>query len=62
MDGAYSVALDSSGNPIISGVTESENFPTTRSALQPHRNAYRDQNRPGEKTPLNMSGTSESIN
>lgn len=36
-DGAYSVSLDSSGNPIISGVTDSGNFPTTRSAFQPRR-------------------------
>jgi hypothetical protein len=37
MDGAYAVALDSSGNPVVSGVTESVNFPTTRSAFQPHQ-------------------------
>lgn len=37
MDGAYSVALDSSGNPIVSGVTESGNFPSTPSAFQPGR-------------------------
>lgn len=36
-DGAYSVALDASGNPILSGVTESDDFPSTRSAFQPHR-------------------------
>lgn len=36
-DGAYSVALDASGNPIVSGVTESEEFPSTRSAFQPKR-------------------------
>ena len=34
MDGAYSVSLDSSGNPIISGVTESVDFPATPSAYQ----------------------------
>jgi hypothetical protein len=35
MDGAYAVALDSSGNPIVSGVTESADFATTPSAFQP---------------------------
>jgi hypothetical protein len=37
MDGAYAVALDSSGNPIVSGVTGSPDFPATRRAFQPHR-------------------------
>ena len=36
-DGAYSVALDSSGNPILSGVTDSSDFPSTPSAFQPRR-------------------------
>jgi hypothetical protein len=35
MDGAYAVSLDSSGNPIVSGVTESPDFPSTASAFQP---------------------------
>jgi hypothetical protein len=35
MDGAYAVSLDSSGNPIVSGVTESGDFATTASAFQP---------------------------
>jgi len=35
MDGAYAVSLDSSGSPIVSGVTESADFATTRSAFQP---------------------------
>ncbi len=37
MDGAYGVAIDSSGNPIVSGVTESADFPATPAAFQPHR-------------------------
>jgi hypothetical protein len=37
MDGAYAVSLDSSGNPIVSGVTESADFPATPSAFQPRR-------------------------
>jgi hypothetical protein len=37
MDGAYAVSLDSSGNPIVSGVTESADFPTTPSAFQLRR-------------------------
>ena len=37
MDGAYSVALDSSGDPIVSGVTESGDFPSTPSAFQVSR-------------------------
>ena len=37
MDGAYSVAVDSTGNPIVSGVTESGDFPSTPSAFQPSR-------------------------
>ena len=37
MDGAYAVSLDSSGNPIVSGVTESADFPSTPSAFQPRR-------------------------
>ena len=36
MDGAYAISLDSSGNPIVSGVTESPDFPSTPSAFQPH--------------------------
>ena len=28
-DGAYSVALDALGNPVLSGVTESDDFPST---------------------------------
>lgn len=36
-DGAYSVALDSWGNPVLSGVTDSEDFPSSTSAFQPHR-------------------------
>jgi hypothetical protein len=36
-DGAYAVALDSSGNPIVSGVTESDDFPSASSAFQPRR-------------------------
>ena len=35
MDAAYELSLDSSGNPIISGVTESGDFPSTQSAFQP---------------------------
>ena len=37
MDGAYAVAIDSSGNPIISGVTGSEDFVTTKQAFQGRR-------------------------
>jgi hypothetical protein len=37
MDGAYAVALDSSGNPVVSGVTESDDFATTPSAFRTHR-------------------------
>ncbi len=36
-DGAYSIALDRSGNPIVSGVSESDDFPSTPSAFQPRR-------------------------
>ena len=36
-DGAYAVALDSAGNPIVSGVTESADFPSTPSTFQPRR-------------------------
>lgn len=36
MDGAYGISLDSSGNPIVSGITESPDFPATPSAFQPH--------------------------
>jgi hypothetical protein len=35
MEAAYGMSLDSSGNPIISGVTESGDFPITQSAFQP---------------------------
>ncbi len=35
MDAAYGLSLDSSGNPIVSGVTESGDFPSTESAFQP---------------------------
>jgi hypothetical protein len=37
MDGAYEVAVDSEGNPLISGVTTSADLPTTESAFQRHR-------------------------
>ncbi len=36
-DGAYAVALDGSGDPVVSGVTESDDFPTTAKAFQPRR-------------------------
>jgi hypothetical protein len=36
-DGAYAVALDGSGNPILSGVTESDDFPSTAGAFQARR-------------------------
>jgi hypothetical protein len=36
-DGAYTVALDASGNPILSGVTESEDFPSAGGAFQVRR-------------------------
>jgi hypothetical protein len=35
MDTAYGLSLDFSGNPIVSGVTESGDFPSTESAFQP---------------------------
>jgi len=35
MDGSYAVSLDSSGNPTVSGVTESPDFPSSASAFQP---------------------------
>lgn len=35
MDAAYGLSLDSSSNPILSGVTESGDFPSTQSAFQP---------------------------
>ncbi len=35
MDAAYGLSLDFSGNPILSGVTESGDFPSTQSAFQP---------------------------
>jgi hypothetical protein len=34
MDGAYSIVLDSAGNPIVSGVTGSDDFGTTPRAFQ----------------------------
>jgi len=37
MDGAYALSLDSAGNPIVSGVTDSTDYPTTPAAFQPHR-------------------------
>ena len=37
MDGAYGLALDSAGNPIVSGVTDSTDFPTIPAAFQPRR-------------------------
>lgn len=36
-DGAYAIALDKSGNPILSGVTESDDFPSTAGAFQMRR-------------------------
>jgi hypothetical protein len=36
-DGATSVALDSAGDPFITGITNSTNFPTTANAIQPAR-------------------------
>ena len=35
MDGAYGLSIDADGNPIVSGVTESSDFPSTPSAFQP---------------------------
>ena len=37
MDGAYSVGIDSSGNPLVSGVTDSADFVTTPHAFQTRR-------------------------
>jgi hypothetical protein len=37
MDGAYAVAVDSAGNPLISGITTSADLPTTDAAFQRHR-------------------------
>jgi hypothetical protein len=37
LDGAYTVAIDSAGNPIVSGVTGSEDFVTTPQAFQRRR-------------------------
>jgi hypothetical protein len=37
MDAAYSLAVDSADNPIVSGVTGSEDFVTTPQAFQPRR-------------------------
>lgn len=34
-DAAYGLSLDRSGNPIVSGITESADFPSTESAFQP---------------------------
>jgi hypothetical protein len=34
-DAAYGLSLDSSGNPVVAGITESGDFPSTRSAFQP---------------------------
>ena len=42
INGAYSVALDSAGNPIVSGVTDSADFATTHSAFQPRRRGSTD--------------------
>jgi Beta-propeller repeat len=35
LDGADQVAVDSSGNPVVKGLTESEDFPSTLLAFQP---------------------------
>jgi len=37
IDGASSIAIDRDGNPIVTGVTSSDDFPSTPSAFQPHR-------------------------
>lgn len=37
MDGAYAIAIDPTGNPIVSGVTNSEDFVTTKQAFQERR-------------------------
>jgi hypothetical protein len=37
LDGAYALSLDSADNPIVSGVSDSTDFPTTPSAFQPYR-------------------------
>ena len=37
MDGAYAVAVDSAGHPVVSGVTTSDDLPMTGSGFQHHR-------------------------
>jgi hypothetical protein len=42
MDGGYSIAVDSFGNPILAGFTESADFPTTMGAYDESQNGSRD--------------------